>query len=139
VINDLREMLEKQPQAVVAAHSQGSLIAAVAIHGAGDAGEVKGLITYGSQLGILYPRMFPGAGIDDLVDSVAGRVSMWVNLWRDTDPIGGHYVDRAEVDNRPVGTASGHSGYETTPEYLTARRNVVGIEAALGPQAPEGQ
>jgi hypothetical protein len=139
VINDLREMIERQPQAVVAAHSQGSLIAAVAIHGAGESGKVKGLITYGSQLGILYPRMFPGAGIDELVDSVAGRVSMWVNLWRDTDPIGGHYVDRIPVDNRLVGTDSGHSGYETTPEYLTARRNVVGIEAALGPQAPEGQ
>ena len=139
VINDLREMLEIQPQAVVSAHSQGSLIAAVAIHGAGHAGKVEGLITYGSQLGILYPRMFPGTGMDELVDSVAGRVSMWVNLWRDTDPIGGHFVDRNRVDNRLVGTDSGHSGYETTPEYLTARRNVVGIEAAIGPQPPEGE
>lgn len=139
VVNDLREMLDKQSQAVVAAHSQGSLIAAVAIHGAGESSKVEGLITYGSQLGILYPRMFPAAGIDQLVDSVAGRVSTWVNLWRDTDPIGGHYVDQVAVDNRLVGTDSGHSGYETTPEYLAARRNVVGIEAAIGPRMSEGE
>jgi hypothetical protein len=139
VINDLREMLEQQPQKVLAAHSQGSLIAAVAIHCAGDDGVVDGLITYGSQLGILYPRMFPATGIDELVDSVAARVSTWINLWRDTDPIGGHFVDRPNVDNRVVVTDSGHSGYETTPEYQMARRNVVGIEAALGPQPPDGQ
>jgi hypothetical protein len=42
------------------------------------------------------------------------------------------------VDNRLVETDSGHSGYETTPEYLMARRNVVGIDAALGPQPPAG-
>jgi len=137
VVNDLREMLDEHPQTVLAAHSQGSLIAAVAIHGAGGDGVVEGFVTYGSQLGILYPRMFPAAGIDDLVDSVAGRVPTWINLWRDTDPIGGHYVDRPKVDNRLVETDSGHSAYETTPEYLMARRNVVGIDAALGPQPPE--
>jgi hypothetical protein len=139
VISDLREMLEQQPQKVLAAHSQGSLIAAVAIHCAGDDGVVDGLITYGSQLGILYPRMFPAAGIGELVDSVAGRISTWINLWRDTDPIGGHYVDRPSVDNRLVETDSGHSGYETTPEYQMARRNVMGIDAALGPQPPGGR
>lgn len=138
VVNDLREMLEKEPhQSVLAAHSQGSLIAAVAIHGAEGERIVGGLITYGSQLGILYPRMFPAAGIDDLVGSVADRVPKWINLWRDTDPIGGHFIDRDDVENRPVDTDSGHSGYEQTPEYSTARRNVVGIEPGFGPHLPE--
>lgn len=117
---------------VLGAHSQGSLIAAVAIQQ--ELGEVEpGFITYGAQLGVLYPRMFPRVGIPHLVEAVAGKVPKWVNLWRNTDPIGGHYIDHPSVDNRLVATGTGHSGHEVTPEYGIARREIAGVEPVVGP------
>ena len=118
-VEDLSAVLKGLPDdAVVGAHSQGSLIAAVAMQ---QSGHGRRFLTYGSQLGILYPRMFPNVGIPDLVAEVDDLSPGWINLWRCTDPVGGHYVQALGSRNWLVGTDSGHSRYELTPEYQSAR------------------
>lgn len=108
---------------VLSAHSQGSLIAAVALC-LSDEDTAPGLfITYGSQLGDLYPRLFPAVGLDVLVESAEAQVGgRWLNLWRPSDPIGGQVVSRLESRNWKVATGRGHSRYELTPEFCAARK-----------------
>ena len=124
-VHDLSAVIEDMPEkSVLGAHSQGSLIAAVCIqktqHGVA-------YITYGSQLGILYPRMFPSVGIPNLIDNIHKICPTWVNLWRRTDPIGGHHIDHPGVDNRLVTDSRGHSGHEITAKYEAARLEAVGL------------
>jgi hypothetical protein len=76
---------------VVSAHSQGSLITfAAMLWLRPDELEHVGLVTYGSQLQVAYPRGFPAYvnyGLLDDVQRALGR--RWVNLYRETDPIAG--------------------------------------------------
>jgi hypothetical protein len=124
-VTQLRNELESNPRYVVGAHSQGSLITAVALTFTQGDLRPRRFVTYGSQLGILYPQMFPGAGIggeDGLVARLHGIYGeRWVNLYRDTDPIGGHFIDRLGAQNRCVRVGTGHSTYEPTPEFREAR------------------
>jgi hypothetical protein len=121
-VKDLSSQLrEASPDMILAAHSQGSLISAVTI---ALTDHPTRLITYGSQLGILYPRMFPETGIPNLVDEVVSVCPRWINLWRATDYIGGQHIGRPGVENRSVGGGTGHSGYELTDDYDAARRDV---------------
>jgi hypothetical protein len=108
---------------VLSAHSQGSLIAAVALC-LSDEDTAPGLfITYGSQLGDLYPRLFPAVGLDVLVEAAEAQVGgRWLNLWRPSDPIGGQIVSRLGSRNWKVATGTGHSRYELTPEFCEARK-----------------
>ena len=110
------------PDSIVSAHSQGSLIAAVAID---VSGRPVNFITSGSQLGLLYPRMFPSTGIPELVEDTGEVVQVWTNLWRTSDAIGGQYIDNPAVVNRYVDEEGGHSGYETTATYNDVRRGMV--------------
>ncbi len=124
-VRDLGEILDHLPEgSLLGAHSQGSLIAAVALH---ETPRDLGLISYGSQLGLLYPRMFPATGIPELVDAVTGRITNWVNLWRGSDPIGGQVVNHPKVEDRHVNEGNGHSRYEPTPTYSLTRRELAGI------------
>lgn len=136
-VTELRDELEREPRDVLAAHSQGSLIAAVALTQFALAEKLpKGFLTYGSQLGILYPKMFPAVGMDRLVHSVRTRLrSRWINLWRDTDPIGGHYVDALGGANWRVLTGTGHSGHELSPEYCQARKQILTGDTERPPDA----
>jgi hypothetical protein len=124
-VTQLRKELESHPRDVLGAHSQGSLISAVALVYTADDKRPKRFITYGSQLGSLYPGMFPGAGIDGeegLVEKVHRVYSdQWINLYRETDPIGGHFIESLHTENHLVTTGTGHSRYEPTPEYRSAR------------------
>jgi len=111
---------------VLAAHSQGSLISAIAISQA-DPAEVSGMgfLTYGSPLGLLYSRLFPAVGIDGLVTEVQGKLGRpWINLWRDTDYLGGCPIGLGAGD-RKIATGAGHSLYELTFEFCSARREAV--------------
>ncbi|MDH4117614.1 MAG: hypothetical protein OEW30_09500 [Acidimicrobiia bacterium] len=116
---------------VVGAHSQGSLITMVALDRftteAARKEEInvpKGFITYGSQLGWLYRELFPNVGIQDLCSRLGSHASLeWINVWRQTDPIGGHVIpeleDRNWHDADP--NADGHSRYERSGTYSLAR------------------
>jgi hypothetical protein len=119
---------------VLAAHSQGSLISAIALSQAVPA-EVSGMgfLTYGSPLGLLYSRLFPAVGIDGLVAEVEGKLNRpWINLWRDTDYLGGCPIGLAAGDDRMIATGAGHSQYELTVEFCWARREAADVPDADG-------
>ena len=99
-------------QVVLAPHSQGSLLALAAIAGLRlqqgptgpgpleespfrpiEPGEL-GMVSYGSQLQFAYARAFPAYVNYPLIKGCAalfrvGTQSRWINLLRETDPIGG--------------------------------------------------
>jgi len=117
---------------VLSAHSQGSVIAAVAL--SMTLAKPDGFVTYGAPLGHLYHRIFPAVGVDDLCGLVDQKLrdfladpdddirqSHWLNLRRaETDYIG---ADEAPVcTNWLVETGIGHSSYEITPEFCKARK-----------------
>ncbi|MGN9776964.1 hypothetical protein ACTMS0_14550 [Micromonospora sp. H33] len=72
-------------------HSHGSvLLAATVLQLPPGAGDRVALLTYGSPLRRLYSRWFPAYVGDDVLREVGERIGWrWLNLWRDTDPIGG--------------------------------------------------
>ncbi len=138
VVDGLVEELERSDADLLAAHSQGTLIAAVAVSQMDEAELPRSFITYGSQLGSLYPAMFPAAGVDRVVAEVERRFGgRWINLWRDDDPIGGHYVEAIGESNWQVCSGSGHSGHEVTLEYSTARSQVLEGSSAWPSNQPE--
>lgn len=103
---------------VLCGHSQGSLLSFAALlrraqhHSLADIG----LVTFGSQLQIMFSRAFPAyvnyATIDWLFVKLDGR---WRNLYRDTDPLAG-----------PV--LSWHHYESTEPEWVGKR----GTQAGMG-------
>lgn len=138
------ETLTAQPdtRVVLAAHSQGTVIAAAALlqHN-GDTGAA--LMTFGSPLRRLYARNFPAYfGTGALPRLCERQRPRWINLWALTDPIGSWVNDAgtrsladapADVDHRvldveslaprPDGTYApicGHSGFWLRPEYRSA-------------------
>lgn len=86
---------------VLAAHSQGSIIAAAAVLQCGSGPELPrvGLITFGSPLRRLYARAFPAyfglAALDTVRDALKRR---WINIWALSDPIGGWVFDPDSAD-----------------------------------------
>ena len=140
-ISRLEEEIDNRNPMVLAAHSQGSVISAVAIYKiatrdlskqAKENKRLPGLfLTYGSQLGILYPLLFPTVGFDDLVKKVDEEMhERWINLWRRSDQIGGQYIPQLGIRNWHISTGAGHSQYELTPEYCVARNRVFSFEIA---------
>lgn len=125
-VQRLKDELRTRRPTVLGAHSQGSLIGVVALDQLADGEVPQTFLTYGSQLGILYPLLFPTVEIDDIVAQVSDKLhGRWVNLWRRSDPIGGQYVTGLGPANWHVSTGSGHSRYELTPEYCQARLSLV--------------
>lgn len=121
---------------LVAAHSQGTVLAAAALVQLPAGGAQRtSLLTFGSPLRRLYGHYFPAYfGEDQLscvLDAVRGR--QWGNLYRPTDPIGGAvFADDDAVDRRlsfdpgalarQPGNPShepihAHSNYQSDPEY----------------------
>ncbi len=76
---------------LVAGYSHGSvLVVATVLQLPPQVSNRVALLTYGSPLRRLYARLFPAYIDDDMLDEVGARVGWrWVNLWRDTDPVGG--------------------------------------------------
>ncbi len=127
VVTELKRHIESGSVEILSAHSQGSVIAAIATHQASLAGKgvPSGLITYGSPIGLLYRRLFPDTGIDRLVDTVPLTMARgWTNLWRVDDPIGGEPLG-GSVNSVLDEIGSGHSTYELGSPFREARERSV--------------
>lgn len=123
VVTALRDKISDDGVDILAGHSQGSVIAAVATYQATLAGRglPSGLLTYGSPIGLLYGKLFPCTGMDQLVNEVpAGLSKGWTNLWRVDDPIGGEPLG-GSVNDLADDEGSGHSGYELGRTFRSGR------------------
>ncbi|MGA7098253.1 MAG: hypothetical protein WB245_11885, partial [Acidimicrobiia bacterium] len=124
VVQQLKKELTERPRDLLAAHSQGAMISLVTL-GQMDGDVGVDFLTYGCQLGLHYPRLFPTAGIAELVVKVGGRLGPdgWISLWRPSDPLGGEVG--GPVGDRRVTNGVGHSTYELTQDYRDARRDLI--------------
>ncbi len=112
-VASLRETLrelgnEGRTPVLLAAHSQGTVIAASAAAGSGVP---VALFTFGSPLGTLYRRFFPAHFGSELFDTVRGSVAQWANLWRVTDPVGGPIDPSIDLPEQPDPASRIHGGY----------------------------
>jgi hypothetical protein len=165
VVTRLRQEIERRrepktngaPQCplVVAAHSQGTVIALVALAGMAETtpasptafrcGKPEGLanmgvLTYGCPVDHLYNSYFPSSGFTQIAAAVAEALDAsgddaakrrWANLHRSTDPIGGPLLDSINVDIPDPVIVDGeevyrmHSFYEPTEKFRENRKDIV--------------
>lgn len=142
---------------VLAAHSQGTVIAAATLLQHDETRDRVALLTFGSPLRRLYARNFPAYFGTGALPRLANRQqSAWINLWALSDPIGSWVIDNGErtmsaalqaVDYRLLDVESlalrsddtyppvcGHSGFWVRPEYHQA---VTELETTLTPAGVE--
>ncbi|MBG6190939.1 hypothetical protein IWX64_001893 [Arthrobacter sp. CAN_A212] len=109
-------------QVVLVAHSQGSVICAwLLAHTPRSDASSPLLVTAGSPLASLYGAFFPAYFNDDLFRRISSNTAGrgWVNLWRDTDPIGTAVPcadNRQLADPDAVGVLRGHDDYWTAAQ-----------------------
>ncbi|WP_088990640.1 hypothetical protein [Micromonospora chokoriensis] len=84
-------LVERGHAVLLTGHSHGSvLLAATVLQLPPHVGDRIALLTHGSPLRRLYARLFPAYVDDVALHEIGRRVGWrWVNLWSDTDPIGG--------------------------------------------------
>ena len=162
-VPDLEERIERltkdrngrQGRVLLMAHSQGTVLAAVALaqlaSSEGTARRRVALVTYGAPLARLYRRAFPAYFGDGMLAELHGDLgaggARWRNYHRKTDLIGGPVftgtdeLDRGDGDRRlrdpfthwyaprdPMPPALGHSSYMRDPSM---RHEVDGLAGEL--------
>ncbi|MEU0548965.1 hypothetical protein [Micromonospora sp. NPDC005979] len=149
-------LAERHAGVLLCGHSHGSALLALAVLRLPPGARRRvALLTHGSPLDRLYARLFPAYLDDRTLRQVGERVGWrWVNLWRDTDPVGGWifaahrpgdpspdptdpagHVDRrlrdpdgllpAPGERRPPPLRGHHPG-ESDPAFRAAVRDLVG-------------
>ncbi|MFF4810193.1 hypothetical protein ACFY03_18490 [Micromonospora chersina] len=88
---------------LLAGHSHGSvLLAATVLQLPPQVCERVALLTYGSPLCRLYARWFPAYVHRSVLEELGRRIDWrWINLWRDTDSIGGWVFSAHRNGPRP--------------------------------------
>jgi hypothetical protein len=125
VVRDLRDriatLLGDDGRVVVAAHSQGSLVALAALRSlAPELWPRVGVLTFGSQLRLLFPRAFPAHVSYEVVAWLAEVFGdRWVSLFRETDHIGGPVASwsRTEPED-PLESCRLGEGDGSLPDHL---------------------
>lgn len=86
---------------ILVAHSQGTIIAAATLMQCRKPEEQYPLLTFGSPLRRLYACNFPAyfgySAMSAFRQAMSRPHSRWINLWSDTDPIGGWVFDPTRV------------------------------------------
>ena len=147
----------------LAAHSQGTVLAAAALvqPGCRPEDDHPALITFGCPLYKLYTWGFPAYVDSGLLEPLEpggpGRLNDWRNFYYPTDPIGGsvapdlsaadgdpvdvEFLDPAEcyyVYGQPPPSSQGHSGYWADPRvWSVINRVAAGLAGCPPPPSPE--